>query len=108
MSDKIADFERINGPRVQRALDQLTFIEKSALSMKIDPEAFQKLIEPVRHRVRQDKEPVRFADQNPNPQQLPKATPPVAREIEQLSHLSTQQLVDRMIACGAELATRRQ
>ena len=33
MTDKIAEFERINRPRLQRALDQIALIEKSAQSM---------------------------------------------------------------------------
>ncbi len=46
----------------------------------------------------------------PVEQQEPTETAPVAREtaLGNLAELSTQQLVDRMIACGAELAKRRQ
>ena len=108
--DKIEKFRRINTPRVERALEQIALVEKSAASMRI-PEAVATLL--AEHGLRLASAPA------PAPAQAPasapaapepaviEATPPVAKEMARLVDLSTMQLVDRMIACGAELARRR-
>jgi hypothetical protein len=109
---KIDEFNRINGPRVQRARDQLGHIQKSAASMRIDDAAVWKLLEPLRDRIAAmewgDTEIAESeAELRPRMPQAEDVAAPVACEIETLASLSTQQLVDRMIACGAELAVRR-
>lgn len=115
-ADKEAEFRRINGPRVQRAVDQIALVEKSATSMRISDEELETILLPVDNQLADilgDK-----SEETPGPdEEQPaigqdpaplEATQPVAREMARLSDLSTQQLVDRMIACGAELAKRRQ
>ena len=138
MSDKTKELNRINDPRVRRILDQLTFIEKSAGSLRAHELDVVTLLKPVATKLAQmqDADAVAFeATGELAPAQiLPRewmslpdaprrgeendgelapasvevaATPPVAREMGDLQELSTQQLVDRMIACGALLAERR-
>ena len=109
MTDKISEFRRINEPRVQRALEQIRHIEKSAKSMRIHELDVQSLMAPIRdeyQRINEDTE--EFLQEERRGQPMLERTPPIAREMEALAELSTQQLVDRMIACGAELARRRQ
>lgn len=108
MSDKTQELNRINEPRVRRILDQLTFIEKSAASLRAPELDVATLLKPVAAKLAQlqDADAVAFeATGELTP--APVATPPVAREMGDLQDLTTQQLVDRMIACGAMLAERR-
>lgn len=121
MTDKISEFRRINEPRAQRAVEQLNHIAKSAASMKMHEIDVAKLLEPVTAKLAElrDQDAVDIiegtaprnvpasADWMDGPGTGPAPTPPVAREMEQLENLTTQQLVDRMIACGAILAERR-
>ena len=111
MSDKTKELNRINDPRVRRILDQLTFIEKSAASLRAHELDVVALLKPVATKLAQmqDADAVAFeatGELAPAPVEVA-ATPPVAREMGDLQELSTQQLVDRMIACGALLAERR-
>ena len=113
MTDKLQEFRRINEPRAQRAVAQLNHIERSANSMAIREIDVAKLLEPVAAKL------AKLRDQHvvdiiegpmitaTEVEERIAATPPVAREMEQLENLTTQQLVDRMIACGAILAERR-
>lgn len=103
------DFQRINEPRTNRMLEQLGHIQKSAASTKTEQTKVNKLLTPVfealdRLRATENREPERFEERPPPPQ----PTRPVAKEMTPLKDVATQQLVDRMIACGAELARRRQ
>ncbi len=124
MSDKTQELNRINEPRVRRVLDQLTFIEKSAASLRAPELDVATLLKPVATKLAQLYEGAVEAAPAPVATPLgaapidtpsvatplgaaPIATPPVAREMEDLQELTTQQLVDRMIACGALLAERR-
>lgn len=110
MTDKLSEFRRINEPRVQRALEQMRHITKSAASMKIHDLDIQALMKPIRdeyQRINADVEEY-LQEEATGHLSTMDATPPVAREMEQLTDLTTQQLVDRMIACGAALAARRQ
>ena len=104
-----------NRGRAEKIVGILEHMEKSARSNRTKPEAVAALLGPVFDQfgsmgiasaVVAAELPLaetRSADPEPVP-----ATPPVAREMTALTDLTTQQLVDRMIACGAELAGRRQ
>lgn len=113
MADKITDFRRINEPRALRMLEQLGHIQKSAASMKVPQTEVNQMLAPVFAALEKlrgrplgaSNQQVRDADR-PKPQMI-EATIPVSNEIAHLEGLSTQQLIDRMIACGAVLATRR-
>lgn len=95
----LTEFERINKPRVDKVLKMLVTIEKSRKSTKTSLEEWSKLLHPV---------PTKFKPPETNqPKTDITATSPVKREMENLEKLSTTQLVDRMIACGAVLAERR-
>ena len=114
MTDKISEFFRINEPRVQRALDQLGHIEKSAASMRIPQGRVAAVVAPVRARVLiMQGEVGDLRETAPAAPAAPAATPSeisesVQREIDRLETLSTTQLINRMIACGELLARRRQ
>lgn len=109
MSDKTKELNRINEPRVRRILDQLTFIEKSAASLRTHELDMARLLAPVHARLAELLDDDAIAEVAPAPIAPVEvaATPPVAREMGDLQDLTTQQLVDRMIACGAMLAERR-
>ncbi len=96
MPDKRADFVRINQPRFEDILKRLTLIDRSARSMGV-----VKTMQPYLDQIEERLQELRPAAPKPV------ATKPVANEAEQLESLSTTQLVDRMIACGAILAARR-
>lgn len=51
MTDKTAEFRRINEPRVQRALEQIGHIEKSAKAMRVDPADLRALMVPLQTRL---------------------------------------------------------
>lgn len=123
---KLDDFKRVNEPRVARALEQIAHIEKSAASNRVDDNDLRRLLLPLDDKIAElfgepegEALPAKVEDyvavagpaRNELLDDLPmkevEATPPVAREMEALDTLTTQQLVDRMIACGAELASRR-
>lgn len=120
MTDKISEFRRINEPRAMRMLEQLGHINKSAASMKVPGAEVRMMMTPVFAALDKLKDKPLVAEEQtigrPIKEQLAELreierldrTPPIAREMETLADLSTQQLVDRMIACGAELARRRQ
>ena len=95
----MSEFERINRPRVEKIHKMLDTIEKSARSLKADPD---ELLETVRERLTGGEDVP-----GGNPPEVPKASPAIQKEGVALANLSTQQLVDRMIACGFELGTRR-
>jgi len=114
VTDKIAEFRRINEPRVEKILASLGHIEKSAASMRIDPETFRALIEPIRRHVRGGHEGPRErahgssikVEVQHEPTEI-KATPHVSQAGVPYADLPTTQLVDKMIAIGAILAERR-
>jgi len=102
MTDKTKEFQRINGPRVEKIHRMLDTIEKSSRSLRVDP---TDLLQTLRDRLTGDEH-----DNGGSPPDVPNrpvATQPVEREALPLKNLSTQQLVDRMIACGFELGKRR-
>ena len=124
MTDKITHFRRINEPRAMRVLEQLGHIEKSAASMRIEAAEVGMMLTPViatikRMRRADAEEQKVWGQPGPTPgldatlkaneqvRELTGITQPIARETESLDALSTQQLIDRMIACGAILASRR-
>lgn len=119
MTNKLSEFRRINAPRIQRALDQIGHIEKSAASMRISDADLAELVKPLFDKAASitnstpsstpnDNPPAQAASDTHENAVFPPATTPVAREIaKSLESLCTQQLVDRMIACGAVLAARR-
>lgn len=45
----MTDFERINGPRVEKIKDMIAVIEKSARSNKVRPDEIHSLMKPVFH-----------------------------------------------------------
>jgi len=109
MSDKSSEFLRINEPRVRRALEQISHIEKSALSMRVSPQDVQELMQPVFSKTRGcgSSPSKNTAEGDPPAGRFEEATLPVAREMSRLNDMTTQQVVDIMIACGATLAKRR-
>lgn len=119
MTDKISEFRRINEPRAMRMVEQLNLIKKSAASMRIADDEVRMMMSPVFKAVDDMRPAIAKAFERPAPAQIrslapmggnfeePFASAPVAKEMGALADLTTQQLVDRMIACGAELANRR-
>ena len=112
MSDKVNEFHRINDPRAKRAMDQIELIEKSAASMRL-PEERAKLLQRIANYLTPSQGPMPTPAHAPHGREVMggkhvEATPRVAKEMSAMANLSTQQLIDRMIACGAELAKRRQ
>lgn len=110
----MTEFERINQPRVDRALHQIELVRKSAKSTRASEGDLRALVTPIKTQLAPllGIEPLVAVDMAQlerkvlgNPQL---ATPPVAKEMTAMADWSTQQLIDRMIACGAELAKRRQ
>lgn len=105
-----------NLSRVERITAFLKLMHTSAVSNGATPEEVSDLLGPVFDQMgRMGIASAVINAKLPNeetrqPTETPpvEATPPVAREMSALGDLSTQQLVDRMIACGAELANRRQ
>jgi len=104
---KTDEFRRINDPRVNAAIEKLKLIEKSAQSMRIDAKDIADLLAPlIAEAEGMSGDPV------PTPPEvddmrLIEPTRPVKAEMPSLEGLSTQQLVDRMIAIGAILSNRR-
>lgn len=101
-------FNKTNYGRVLKMFKMLEGpMAKSAKSNKATPEQWSEMLEPltlVIDRLRQG-----AGEEPPSADPEPfSAKPPVEREMTALTHLTTQQLVDRMIACGAILASRRQ
>ena len=94
------NFYRVNAPRADKIIKIIEMIEKSAASYRV-PHAAEKMKRAIAAMIANSP-----ATQQA-PSSRPPATPPIAREVTELKDLSTQQLVDRMIACGAELAGRR-
>ena len=94
------NFYRVNEPRADKIIKIIQMIEKSAAAYRV-PHAAEKMKRDIVAIIANS-----FASQQA-PSSRPPATPPIVREVEELKDLSTQQLVDRMIACGAELAGRR-
>lgn len=96
----MTEFERINSPRVDKILAMLATIGKSAKSNKVSEEELESLLSPLTTKLNPKQE-------TQETKVVTTPTPHIAKELEALGSLSTQQLVDRMIACGAELASRR-
>lgn len=127
------ELHRINDPRVEKIVKMIAVIEKSAKSLRVSEPEIRDLIQPVADalaahgmgptgqqafRLKQERTPdggsvlvtppvARTGASQAAPVEEVKASPAVAREMGALADLSTQQLVDRMIAIGAELAARR-
>ena len=106
--NKEQEFTRINAPRVARAVAQVNHIEKSAKSMKIPTAIVAGILSSLQEEMSKFAGVVIPHTTAPDESDSrPTTTPPVLKELTLLKDLSTQQLVDRMIACGAELAGRR-
>jgi len=108
MPDKLAEFRRINEPRVDKILASLGHIEKSATSMRIDEHEVKLLLHPVRIRVDYLRgfAAEQLTPAQPEPTEI-KATAPVSQAGVPYADLPTTQLIDKMIAIGAILAERR-
>jgi len=104
---KTENFKRINDPRVEKIVKMIDVIAKSAASMRIHELDVARMFQPVTDKIRETVDEDAVAMTQPAPSKPVAASPFVAREIEVLEHLTTQQLVDRMIAAGAILADRR-
>ena len=98
----LSDFTRVNGPRVEKVLHIIGMIEKSAVSYRVTPGEFQGLIDPIRQKVR-GPEPEKKALESHAGADV---TPYIKKEMADMSDLSTQQLLDRLLA-AAEVITRR-
>lgn len=101
------NFYRVNEPRADKIIKIIQMIEKSAAAYRV-PHAAEKMKRDIVAIIANSS----ASQQAPSasqqaPSSRPPATPPIVREVKELKDLSTQQLVDRMIACGAELAGRR-
>ena len=110
MTDKIADFRRINEPRVDRALAQIGHIETSAASMRIDPAEFQQLIEPIRYKVRgpaiEERRPMGGNFEEPFAKPVVDLTPRTHDLRKMLEMMDTKALVDLLTMTAAQIDIR--
>lgn len=96
--------------RVAKMVQTLELMEVSGKSNNAKGEDYAAILQPVFDKIGDllGASVTVTIDTDPTPPADAPMTPPVANEAGNLEHLTTTQLVDRMIACGAILASRRQ
>ena len=101
----MSDFIRINKPRADKMAATLALIEKSGKSTRALPAQYEEVLGPVLDAIEEltQGRAERPAVQSP----ITATSQPVMNEQVKLQGMSTQQLVDIMIAAGAILQHRR-
>ena len=118
---KAQKFERVAKPRIENAEKALSLLQNLiAADYQSTVERREEIVQDIERDIQELRRvwKLQAADvdealqdkihREAAPQAAVQMTDRIAKEAGVLSDLSTQQLVDRMIACGAELARRRQ
>lgn len=123
MTTKEEKFARINAPRIARAVHQMELVLASAKSMRVHEIDVAKLAKPLDAPYKDLRDPLAveiLAEPNGDltpagekvaeavTENLQEAAPAISRAGVPYEDLPTTQLIDKMIALGAILATRRQ